>query len=310
LASRFITMISLIKRRLQPCLPKIVGRLTQSILLRLNPAIALLQTMKVPRPSLHSVIAGALLAMSVTAFAETPRVLADQEFFSKGKFIAYAAPWSTYDGPGAALKHGVDFRDEIAVHPESFPADSEFSWHWPLTPAKGQGVYGYNALSYGSYDGGVPETPVPPREVKEIKTLGETFRFEIARPIGDFNVLTEFFLTEKRDGEKVAEIGFFLHTSESAVAFANDGEQLGSFTDATGRAWKVAIQTAPAGPYFMFIPEGDVLTGSIDFKAALDFLRGKNKLKGSEWFSGLAFGIEPITGSGSMRVKALAVDYQ
>jgi len=262
--------------------------------------------MKIPQP----VLAFILISLFASAFAETPRVLGDQEFFSKGNFIAYAAPWSTYSGPGAALKHGVDFLDEITVRPESFPANSEFTWHWPLTPAKGQGVYGYNALSFGSYDGGIPEKPVGPRMISEITKLSETFSFAFARPVGDFNLLTEFFLTDQSGGKQIAEIGFFLHTSQSAISFANDGEQLGNFTDATGRVWKVSIQTAPVGPYYMFIPNGDVLTGSIDFKAALDFLREKNKLTGTEWFSGLAFGIEPITGSGSMRVKTLSVIYE
>jgi len=47
------------------------------------------------------------------------------------------------------LKHGVDYADEIAVRPATFPANVEFAWHWPLVPPKDTGVYGYNALSFG-----------------------------------------------------------------------------------------------------------------------------------------------------------------
>lgn len=242
---------------------------------------------------------------------DAPRVLADKEFFTKGSFIAYAGPWSTYFGTGMALKHGIDYADEIAVRQETFPANVDFSWHWPLTTAKNAGVYGYNALSFGNYDGGAPEVPVEPRQVKAIGTLTETFRFSVARPIGDFNVLSEFFLTsEKGTEKKVAEVGFFLRSAKSAISFADAGEQLGTFTDATGRAWKVGKQPAPHGPYYMFIPAGDVLEGTIDFKAALDFLREKKQVTGDEWFNGLAFGIEPVTGSGSMKVESLAVDYK
>ena len=238
-------------------------------------------------------------------------MLADKEFFTKGSFIAYAGPWSTYFGTGLELKHGIDYVDEIAVRPESFPANVDFSWHWPLVPAKNAGVYGYNALSFGNYDGGSPEVAVESRQIKTISTLTETFRFSTARPIGDFNLLTEFFLTSEKGSEKkVAEIGFFLRTAKSAIAFADAGEQLGTFTDASGRAWKVGKQPAPHGPYYMFIPTGDVLEGSVDFKAALDFLRAKGQLTGEEWFNGLAFGIEPIAGSGSVHVESLAVSYK
>lgn len=258
----------------------------------------------------YHLISLAVLAASSCAFAESPTVLGDQKFYSKGSFIAYAAPWSTYRAPGSALKHGVDFADEIAVQPDTFPANVEFSWHWPLTPAKSTGVYGYNAVSFGSYDGGLPQVPIAARQVKEIDALVETFRFEAARPIGDFNVLTEFFLTKKAGGEKVAEIGFFLRSAKSAIAFASAGEQLGTFTDSFSRAWKVAKQPAPHGPYYMFIPAGEVLAGSIDFKAALGFLRARGRVTGEEWFAGLAFGIEPVSGSGSLRVQSLSVTYK
>ena len=249
-----------------------------------------------------------LMMVSPVVAADEPLVLGDKEFFTKGSFIAYAAPWSTYEGANSGLKHGVDFSDVIVVEKKAFPSNVEFAWHWPLAAPKESGVYGYNAVSYGSYDGGVPETPVEPKQVKEIRTLTETFTYEMARPIGDFNVLTEFFLTKEKGGEeKVAEIGFFLRAAESAIAFANDGEKVGDFKDATGRIWKVSVQPAPAGPYFMFLPAADVLQGTVDFKAGLDFLRSRGKLTGKEWFNGLAFGIEPIKGSGSLKLRSLVV---
>ena len=252
-----------------------------------------------------------VLAATVTmaTAAEAPRVLGDREFFTKGAFIAYAAPWSTYFGAGTALKRGVDYADEIVVRPGSFPADTEISWHWPLVPPKHTGVYGYNALSFGTYDGGTPEVAVTPRQVKEIDALSTTFRYSLAHPIGDFNVLSEFYLTSKPAGAKVAEIGFFLRPSRSAVTFAADGTQLGPYVDATRRPWKVARQPTPHGPFYMFLPAAEVPAGSIDCKAALDFLRSKGCVTGEEWFNGIALGIEPVTGSGSMRVERFTVDY-
>ncbi|QIF03117.1 hypothetical protein [Roseimicrobium sp. ORNL1] len=196
------------------------------------------------------------------------------------------------------------------MKPDSFPANVEFTWYWPLTAPKESGVYGYNAVSFGSYDGGVPQTPITPRQVKDIGALEVNYGFDAARPVGDFNVLAEFFLTKSVGGDKVAEIGFFLRPAKSAVEFVNAGEQLGTYTDASGRVWKVAVQPAPHGPFYMFLPSAEVPAGSIDFKAALSFLQGKGKVSGEEWFNGLAFGIEPITGSGSVRVQSLTVNYK
>lgn len=267
-----------------------------------------------PTYSMNMSLLLAVVIASGAAFArgeEAPRILADREFYTKGNFIAYAAPWSVDAAGGPALKHGMDFADEIAVRQETFPANAEFSWHWPLIPPKHTGVYGYNAVSFGSYHGGMPEVPVPARQVKVIGKLEETFRFDLAQPIGDFNVLTEFFLAETADGEhKVAEIGFFLRPAKSALLFADAGEQLGSFKDPLGRAWKVAQQPAPYGPFYVFIPPGEVLAGTIDFKAALEFLRAKERVTGEEYFTGLAFGVEPVTGSGSLQLHDLSVRYE
>ena len=251
-----------------------------------------------------------VLALASFAFADEPRTLADNEFFTKGSYIAYAAPWSTYFGAGTAMKQGIDYADEITVRSDSFPANVEFSWHWPLTPPKHTGVYGYNAVSYGSYDGGVPEVRIAPLQVKNMRELAETFRCEWPRPIGDFNVLSELFLTKTPGGEKVGEVGFFLRAAKSAISFADAGEQLGTFTDAAGRAWKVAKQPAPHGPFYMFLPTGEVLAGTVDFRAAIEFLRSRGHVTGEEWVNGVAFGIEPIAGSGSLRLESLAIRYQ
>jgi hypothetical protein len=132
----------------------------------------------------------------------------------------------------------------------------------------------------------------------------------MAPPLGDFNVLTEFFLTREDAEQKVAEIGFLPRPARSAVEFANSGEQIGIFQDAEKRQWKVAVQGSPAGPYYMFMPAREVLSATVDFRAALDFLSGKGRLTGDEWFRGLAFGVEPISGSGSLRLCRLTVVFE
>ncbi len=242
-----------------------------------------------------------------------PRVLADREFYTQGRYIAYASPWSVDVEGGPKLAHGVDFADEMTVRPAEFPGSVEIAWHWPLVAPKHTGVYGYHAVSYGSFHGGVPETPAAPRRVKDIATLSETFSLSFARGIGEFNVLTEFFLAGDPSGEpKAAEVGFFLHAAKSAIPFAESGEPVGAYTDATGRAWNVTKQPAPHSPFHMFLPANreDVLTGVIDFKAALDFLQSQGQITGEEWFTGLALGIEPVSGSSTLKLEDFSVSFE
>ena len=61
--------------------------------------------------------------------AEVPRILADKEFYSQGRFIAYAARWSTDNGAGKELEYGGEYADEIVVRAETFPANVGFCWH-------------------------------------------------------------------------------------------------------------------------------------------------------------------------------------
>lgn len=253
-----------------------------------------------------------LLAWPQFSSAEqTSRILEDKELHTKGSFIAYAAPWSTYFGTGVSMKHGIDYADEIVVHPDIFPSKTDISWHWPLFASKQTGVYGYNAVSFGSYAGGIPEVPIAPRQVKSIGFFAVTYSCTYAPPIGEFNVLCEFFLTKKAKdtNTNLSEVGFFPHAGKATLSFANAGEQLGTFTDFSGRTWKVDKQSAPQGSsFYMFIPEGDVNSATIDFKGALDFLHAKGHVTGEEWFNGIAFGVEPIAGSGSLRIEGFSVD--
>jgi len=48
-----------------------------------------------------------------------------------------------------------------------------------MSISKHSGGYGYNALSHGSNDGGIPAVPVTPKQVNAIASLSETFRIGV-----------------------------------------------------------------------------------------------------------------------------------
>lgn len=247
-----------------------------------------------------------LLFTGQVAVAQTkPTVIAkgDRQFYTKGTYNAYASPWSvTANSP---MRVGTDYADTLTIDTTTFPARTKIAWRWPfVTPTTG--VYGYNWISYGSYDGGRPQTKVAPRQVKSLYAAWQMVDWTYVRATsGNFNLLTECFLTSTAgNGRKLAEVGFMLHTSPTTLAWSRIGYPLGTFTDASGLKWIVTRNAGPQAPYYMFIPPygADVLKARIDTKGALLYLRQRGLLDGNEWLNGVAFGVEPTGGTGSVTV--------
>jgi hypothetical protein len=230
----------------------------------------------------------------------------DAMSYSKGQYGAYASPWSTlYDN---TIRLGTDYADSITIDPLAFTGSSVIAWHWPNHVSALTGVWGYNFLFYGNYDNSSPAVRVTPRQVKNITTLRQDYT--VATTTGDFNVLNEFYLTSDSGNAaaKVVEIGYFPHSSASGKRFHDSGTQFGSFQDTFGESWVVAKQ----GTFYMLMPpnDGEMLSGSIDVKAALAFLIAKRVITGNEWFNGIALGVEPVSGTGRLTVSNWTVTYQ
>lgn len=231
----------------------------------------------------------------------------DRENYFNGPYIAFASDFSV-SATGLPLRHGLDYRDTIIIREATFPAGTEIHWRWPKTPVKA-GVYGYMHLAYGYYSGGVPQQPVAPIQVAALGQLKTRFDVAVDASGGDFNVLSETFLTAKPAdvATKTLEVGFLTRVSQSGRRFFDQAEQLGTWTDPSGRVWEVAI----VGGYCMFIPlEGEMNSGELDYAAAFRWLVAKGRLTGREWFNGLAIGIEPTEGGGSMSIRRWDVIYQ
>lgn len=227
----------------------------------------------------------------------------DEEFYSKGSYIAYAAPWSAKT---SKLIAGEDFVDTIAIHEATFPAHTKLAWHWPLDAPKKTGVRGFNALGYGNYDSGVPERPVKPLRVRDIKSGWQSFDWRHDLITGEFNLLAEFYLTRMAgDAEaKTLEVGFMLHTPPTTRAWIGIKPPLARWRDAFGTEWSVTRNQGPGIPYIILVPTSgaDLLKGRLDVKGALGELRRLGVVTGEEWLNGVAFGAEPISGSGSVMV--------
>jgi hypothetical protein len=238
-------------------------------------------------------------AASHGSAARAPLVRHDEELYTKGRYIAYAAPWSA---KSSKLQPGKDFVDTITIDEATFPAGTKMAWHWPLDRAKKTGVRGYNTLSYGNYDSGLPQQPVKPLQVKAIRSGWQSFAWRTEPVIGDFNLLAEFYLTRTAGASdaKTVEIGFMLHAPAVTRAWTRAGIPASNWTDAYGVAWEITRNQGPGIPYIILMPRGggDLLKGRLDVKGALAELRRLGLVSGDEWLNGTAFGVEPISGSG------------
>jgi hypothetical protein len=230
--------------------------------------------------------------------------LDDQKFYTRGSYSAYAAPWSIFFDK--SLKRGDDYLDSILVDPGAFPKNTGIEWRWPFHRPKEKGVWGYLEVSYGNYDGGIPAVPVEPRQVLNIDTLSERVAWSGGGMATSFNLLNEFYLTREagKNDEKVIEVGLLLHPHDRQDWQIVTGRPIGRYTEPGGRSWKVVMD----GTYCMFVPDQDVQDTTIDLKAMLNFLITSGVITGSEWFNGVAVGVEPVWGRGAVNLSEWSVD--
>ena len=266
--------------------------------------------MRKTSPRWRAAVATAVLACATTAVAGDTAliVLLDRQPYFQGSYGAYASPWSADSEP--ALLHGRDYADTITIDPLTFPDGTLISTRWPLAKPKKAGVWGYHALSFGNYDGGLPPAAVKPREVRHIRRLRETFAFRYDGS-ASFNLLNEFYLTS-RPGDaaaKVIEVGVLLHAPASSMAFVRAGNRIATFDDGAGRVWLITR----TGSYVTIARQDgtDLPHGTIDLKPILALLVRFHVITGREWFNGIAFGTEPTDEAGVTRlhIDHWRVDY-
>lgn len=268
------------------------------------------------RPRRHWLVIAIVMVVALIAAAVAWPILSDPRIrlgarqpFEKGHYTAFAQPWA---GANDRLLSGWSSQaDRISVDAAHFPGNSEIGWLWPWAPrGVAVGVWGYDFLSFGQYDGGSDEVAITPRRVRDIRQLQQHFDWSRAILVGDANVLTEFYLrSNPADSDsKLVEIGWFLHTPARTRNFVVSGRQIGIFTDGQKRRWRVSMDEK----YCTFMPlnGADVSSGTIDMLEAVRWLQARGVVRADAWFTGVALGVEPVWGTGTVRVKHWSVAYR
>jgi hypothetical protein len=236
-------------------------------------------------------------------------IVKDHQAYRWGSYLAYIAPFNK-----GALRFGRDYTESIDIAVGRFPNATVFKWDWPDVPCP-LGVYGFNAIDYGNYYNTVVSVPIAPRQVGQIHTLRATHNASFMGMLHGYDVIDNFFLTTRAGDHRTNafEIEVFLHTPAYSVQFVRHSVRVGTF-EGSGRRWVVAVARSQAGPIpdILFMPEdeADVAAGTIDLKAMLDYLVGIHLVPATLFFNGMALGVEPQRGSGSMTLNTFSVAYE
>lgn len=214
--------------------------------------------------------------------------------------------------PNTSLQSSVD----MLVSSSDFPNDTTL--HWDVTPDphfQGQ-VNGYLMLAYGNYNENAFPLPGGPRQVKNIAamTIGADWVYEGDPATG---LLSETFLTSTGHASgnnaqnSVAEVGFASKVSAGDVEWAHSLPTVGTFADPDGVTWTVKVRIdPPSAPFYYAYREGPVdHEGMLDFKSYFTFLVGAGKLTGDEYFNGVAYGVEPVSGAASLTINRFTLGY-
>lgn len=236
--------------------------------------------------------------------------VADHQILKRGNFQRYAAvPYAAWTGMwGHYRTKQLQAESSVLAFPATFPDGTIFTWEVTPAPDWG-GVNGFLHVSYGNYDyspGGIT-----PRQVEAINELAVAIDWTME---GDpsSGLLAECWLTPKATPsgslDKKYEIGFLPRLSPAAVAWVKTLPKVGagSFVDRFGVRWEVR----QSGTYFVaYLPDFSDFRGTLRFDDLLAFLVANKKITGAEWVNGVAFGVEPHRGSGSLTVEKFAVSY-
>jgi hypothetical protein len=249
--------------------------------------------------------------LSVSVSAQTVKK-GDSQWSSEGQFMTYAAPWCTrYD---KSLLAERDFNNAISYDKGDLAAgrNVKLTWRWPAAERRSHkcGVFGYNYVGWGNYDGGAVRNRVAPRQVKSLKALAFSYEAQSSSNPEQFNGLGEFFLTRAPGAadQKTIEIGWFWNMPAFTRKWARTGRPLGRVIDSHRVRWTVFVnQSGSAGTYVTFIPVDRRTAGTFEGKAALDYLRRSGLVNGDWWINGAAIGVEPLGGSGEATIRKFKV---
>ncbi|MFT8244070.1 hypothetical protein [Roseomonas sp. BN140053] len=265
----------------------------------------------------------ASILVSAAAGADGALLRTNFQSFTTGSYGGYAGIWYLNLDPTLGLGRNaiedVDYTSNLVVYPSSFPNNTTVRWRVPNRPPTKAGVYGYLLLHYGNYQQSSVQSAITPRPLTGITDLTTQTAFTYS---GQYNrhdeagILHEMWLTSEARGNGQSvdeyakfELGCFLRTARTTVAYMNRSTQVGTYHDGI-REWTIAVDYTLQVPFIMLRPtdRADVV-GEVMWVGIFRYLMQKGILTGGEFFNGLAVGVEPRQGQGSVTFDRFEVRY-
>ena len=207
-------------------------------------------------------------------------------------------PWSAYAGAWAAgsLTYGINYTQSITLNNAAFPNGTLFAWSFPLYGGP-FGVWSYPCIVYGS----TPElinSAVPSTQVANFVNLSTSYSAALTVNSGQLDTIFDIWLTSQPYG------GVSTVKYELEIVPQTDWQYSPltyTLTDST--LDNAAVYVAPGK--IVVVPSSEMLTGTISISDILKSLIWNGVITGQEYISGIEFGPEPGSGSGSLSISSL-----
>ena len=240
------------------------------------------------------------------------QTLYDDVPFQKGAYTAFMAPFNV-----GSLRYHRDYDEKVVVERATFPNDTLISWAYPHDHAASS-IKSFLAIDYGNYNHTNATEPIASSMIGRIKTLQLNVALITAGYLEGYDVIVDYYLTSKKGDldTKITEVEIALHGPSFFKRYADSVRTIGFYKSEDGAVWKISLDEHAAmmqgKPDILIYPTDgfDRLNISLDIQALHRVLVDRNVLNGTEYFNGLALGVEPQQQSGTLTVKTLNVTYQ
>ena len=211
-------------------------------------------------------------------------------------------PWSAWAGAWGAssLTYGVNYTQSISLNNTTFPNGTLFSWSFPLYGGP-FGVWSYPCIVYGSTPELINST-VPSTQVANFVNLSTSYSAALTVNSGQLDTIFDIWLTSKPYGDTTTV------QDELEIVPQTDWQYSPltyTLTDST--LDNAAVYVSPGK--IIVVPSSEMLTGTISISDILKSLIWHGVITGQEYISGIEFGPEPGSGSGSLLINNLSYQW-
>jgi len=252
------------------------------------------------------------LLMSPVADARPQGGISDTVIVTGNFVVGYSkVPYQSFMGMSGGPS---PFTQEATAHPSTFPNNSSFNWSVPTPNGCGGSVCGFLHEDYANYLCG-PQS-ITPKQISAISTFTETHNLSYTEGVSGngFDILDDLFVaptsSDCTQGDQLAEVSVFYKSPTSTQTYINSQTQLGTVT-ISGVLWKAAVNNSVTPKVLLLAPNNyaDVLTGTVDILAVLNYFVAQGQLSSSGWILGYGLGVEPYQGAGSLTYNSFSNVY-